>query len=65
MNVTTVSSAGWTTFTAWAQAAAAEARLSAHLASGAAPQVIAADRATLQASGMHLARQAGRVDILV
>ena len=65
MNVTSVSSAGWTTYTAWAQAAAAEARLSAHLAAGAAPQVIAADRAAVQASGLHLAREAGRIDIMM
>jgi hypothetical protein len=65
MNVTTVSSAGWTTYTAWAQAAAVEARLSAHLAAGAAPEVIATDRVALHFSGMHLAHQAGRVDVLL
>jgi hypothetical protein len=65
MNVSVSSSTGWSTYTAYADAQAAHARLSGHLAAGADPQVIAADRAGAQRSAQLLAQTVGRFDIMV
>jgi hypothetical protein len=65
MNISVSSSTGWSTYTAWSDAHAAHARLSGHLAAGADPQVIAADRAGVQHSAQRLAQTIGRFDVLV
>jgi hypothetical protein len=65
MNVSVSSSTGWSTYSAWTDAHAAHARLSGHLAAGADPQVIAADRAGVQRSAQRLAQTAGRIDVFV
>lgn len=65
MNLSVSASTGWSTYTAWADASAAHARLSGHLAAGVDPNVIAADRAGVQRSAQRLAQTVGRFDIMI
>jgi hypothetical protein len=67
MNVTasTSASAGWTALAAWSEVRHARAQLTADIAAGADPQVIAADRGVMVSSAQRLTHSASKIDLLV
>jgi hypothetical protein len=65
-DVASAASARWSAYNAWAQLRADRANLLADVASRAAPQVIAADRASLAQSQQQFARRSRmRLDVTV